>query len=176
MSQERRATVRDVAARAGVSPGTVSKALNGTDRIRCESRRNCREAVDPTAPLWMQARATAIRLSSTAQTGFVEKIDFLRFREVSASYTLPTTWANAFRAQRATVTVAARNLGIITDYTGIDPESALQGANAKFIARFNHIESRLREQGRELASATFDEMESLWEEAKRLERENPIPR
>ena len=100
-----------------------SYQLNGTDRIRCESRRNCREAVDPTAPLWMQARATAIRLSSTAQTGFVEKIDFLRFREVSASYTLPTTWANAFRAQRATVTVAARNLGIITDYTGMDPES-----------------------------------------------------
>lgn len=100
-----------------------SYQLNGTDRIRCESRRNCREAVDPTAPLWMQARATAIRTSSTAQTGFVEKIDFLRFREVSASYTLPTTWANAFRAQRATVTLAARNLGIITDYSGMDPES-----------------------------------------------------
>jgi hypothetical protein len=100
-----------------------SYQLNGTDRIRCESRRNCREAVDPTAPLWMQARATAIRMSSTAQTGFVEKIDFLRFREISASYTLPTTWANAFRAQRATVTLAARNLGVITDYSGMDPES-----------------------------------------------------
>ena len=33
VSQERRATVRDVAARAGVSPGTVSKALNGTGQI-----------------------------------------------------------------------------------------------------------------------------------------------
>ena len=67
----------------------------------------------------------------------------------------------------------AANIG---RFTGIDPESALQGANAKFIARFNHIESRLREQGREMADATLDEMESLWEEAKRLEREGPVPR
>lgn len=35
---EKRATVRDVAARAGVSPGTVSKALNGTGQISRETR------------------------------------------------------------------------------------------------------------------------------------------
>ncbi|MBM7787822.1 LacI family DNA-binding transcriptional regulator [Tenggerimyces flavus] len=35
---EKRATVRDVAARAGVSPGTVSKALNGTGQIARETR------------------------------------------------------------------------------------------------------------------------------------------
>ena len=34
----RRATVRDVAARAGVSPGTVSKALNGTGQISRATR------------------------------------------------------------------------------------------------------------------------------------------
>lgn len=34
----KRATVRDVAARAGVSPGTVSKALNGTGQISRETR------------------------------------------------------------------------------------------------------------------------------------------
>lgn len=33
----RRATIRDVAARAGVSPGTVSKALNGTGQISRET-------------------------------------------------------------------------------------------------------------------------------------------
>ena len=31
-------TVRDVAARAGVSPGTVSKALNGTGQLRAATR------------------------------------------------------------------------------------------------------------------------------------------
>lgn len=100
-----------------------SYQLNGTDRIRCESRRNCREALDRTAPLWMQARATAIRINSTYQTGFVEKIDFLRFREVSATYTVPDSWPKLVGAQRATITFAARNLGLITDYTGMDPET-----------------------------------------------------
>jgi LacI family transcriptional regulator len=40
MAQEprRRATVRDVAKRAGVAPGTVSKALNGTGQISRETR------------------------------------------------------------------------------------------------------------------------------------------
>ncbi|GAB3408051.1 LacI family DNA-binding transcriptional regulator [Flindersiella endophytica] len=37
-SSARRATVRDVAARAGVSPGTVSKALNGTGQISPATR------------------------------------------------------------------------------------------------------------------------------------------
>ncbi|WP_020579685.1 LacI family DNA-binding transcriptional regulator [Actinopolymorpha alba] len=37
-SSAKRATVRDVAARAGVSPGTVSKALNGTGQISRETR------------------------------------------------------------------------------------------------------------------------------------------
>lgn len=100
-----------------------SYQLNGTDRIRRESRRNCREANDRTAPLWMQARATAIRINSTYQTGFGEKIDFLRFREVSATYTVPDSWPKLVGAQRATITFAARNLGLVTDYTGMDPET-----------------------------------------------------
>jgi LacI family transcriptional regulator len=41
---ERRATVRDVAAAAGVSPGTVSKALNGTGQISAATRRRIEQA------------------------------------------------------------------------------------------------------------------------------------
>jgi TonB-linked SusC/RagA family outer membrane protein len=106
-----------------------SYQLNGTDRIRCESRRNCREALDPTAPLWMQARATAIRANSTYQTGFVEKIDFIRFREVSATYTVPESWPRLIGASRATITVAARNIGLITGYSGMDPETGYFSGN-----------------------------------------------
>jgi TonB-linked SusC/RagA family outer membrane protein len=100
-----------------------SYQLNGTDRIRCESRRNCREANDRTAPLSLQARATAIRINSTYQAGFVEKIDFLRFRELSATYTVPDSWPKLIGARGATITFAARNLGLATDYTGTDPEA-----------------------------------------------------
>ncbi|HEX9165619.1 MAG TPA: SusC/RagA family TonB-linked outer membrane protein, partial [Gemmatimonadales bacterium] len=75
-----------------------SYQLNGTDRIRCESRLNCRGTVDPTAPLWEQARAVAVRqTASRTQYGYMEKIDFLRFREVSATWTMPDRWANLVR-------------------------------------------------------------------------------
>ena len=53
----------------------------------------------------------------------------------------------------------------------IDPEQALRGANAKFERRFGHIESRLAAEGRTPQSAGLDDMEALWNEAKRLERE-----
>ncbi|GAB3837390.1 LacI family DNA-binding transcriptional regulator [Kribbella italica] len=46
MNSERRATVRDVAARAGVSPGTVSKALNGTGQISAATRDRIRAAAE----------------------------------------------------------------------------------------------------------------------------------
>jgi len=53
---------------------------------------------------------------------------------------------------------------------GVDPESALKGANRKFRRRFAHVESRLREGGRGPADASLDEMEALWQEAKAAER------
>jgi tetrapyrrole methylase family protein / MazG family protein len=49
----------------------------------------------------------------------------------------------------------------------VDPEQALRGTNRRFRERFGHVESRLKEQGRPLAEATLDEMEALWQEAKR---------
>jgi nucleoside triphosphate diphosphatase len=52
----------------------------------------------------------------------------------------------------------------------VDPESALRSANAKFERRFAHIENRLAEGGQTPASASLDEMERLWVEAKVQER------
>jgi len=50
----------------------------------------------------------------------------------------------------------------------IDAESALRGTNIKFKKRFGYIEDRAREKGRNLSSLSLDEMESLWQEAKKL--------
>ena len=51
----------------------------------------------------------------------------------------------------------------------LDPEAALRGANAKFVRRFGAIEDGLRAQGRRLEDASLDEMERLWQAAKRAE-------
>ncbi len=52
----------------------------------------------------------------------------------------------------------------------VDPESALRSANAKFERRFGHIEARLAAEGRAPEGASLEDMEALWNEAKRLER------
>lgn len=57
----------------------------------------------------------------------------------------------------------------------IDPEAALRRTNAKFEHRFRHVEKRLRETGRTLENATLEEMDRLWEEAKRAPSPAPVP-
>jgi tetrapyrrole methylase family protein/MazG family protein/ATP diphosphatase len=58
----------------------------------------------------------------------------------------------------------------LSRHAGVDPEQALRGANAKFERRFGHIERSLASRGVDPASATLDEMEALWNEAKALEK------
>jgi tetrapyrrole methylase family protein/MazG family protein len=50
----------------------------------------------------------------------------------------------------------------------IDAESALRETNTRFRKRFAHIEQSAREQGRPLSDLSLNEMESLWQEAKKL--------
>lgn len=55
-------------------------------------------------------------------------------------------------------------------HADIEPEAALEGTNAKFMRRFAHIEARLAAQERSLEGAGLEEMDALWNEAKRLEK------
>jgi len=48
----------------------------------------------------------------------------------------------------------------------IRPDNALEQTNLKFIRRFNYVEAKAKEQGRELKDMTLGEMEELWQEAK----------
>jgi XTP/dITP diphosphohydrolase len=50
---------------------------------------------------------------------------------------------------------------------GIDPEAALEKTNRKFIRRFNYLEKQTLEKGRSLHDMTLDEMNVIWEEAKK---------
>jgi nucleoside triphosphate diphosphatase len=56
-----------------------------------------------------------------------------------------------------------------------NPEMALRGANAKFERRFGYIERALAAQGRTLESATLQEMDALWDEAKGAEKPSVVP-
>jgi len=50
---------------------------------------------------------------------------------------------------------------------GIDPEAALEKTNRKFIKRFNYLEQETMVKGKSLHDMSLDEMNVIWEEAKK---------
>lgn len=50
---------------------------------------------------------------------------------------------------------------------GVDPENALERTNRKFIKRFNYLEQKVKDMGKNLKEMTLEEMDKIWEEAKR---------
>jgi XTP/dITP diphosphohydrolase len=52
---------------------------------------------------------------------------------------------------------------------GVDPETALERTNRKFIKRFKYLESKVREQGKSLKEMNLDEMNAVWEESKKFD-------
>jgi MazG family protein len=55
----------------------------------------------------------------------------------------------------------------IARHLHVEPEAALKLTNRKFRQRFKYIEDTLREQGKTFQDVSIDELESLWQEAKR---------
>lgn len=52
----------------------------------------------------------------------------------------------------------------------IDPETALEKTNKKFMKRFEYLETRTLKKGKKLERMTLEEMNNIWEEAKKLDR------
>ncbi|MCT7375388.1 nucleoside triphosphate pyrophosphohydrolase [Chelativorans salis] len=53
-------------------------------------------------------------------------------------------------------------------HMGLDPEAALRGTNEKFRHRFHAVERGLEADGKALGAASLEEMESLWQRAKKV--------
>lgn len=114
------------------------KHYNNTERIRCVSRQNCNGLMNPGASLEEQAMVVAT-LDHPARTldGFFQTADFVRWRELTATVTLPQELATRLRSRSASLNFAARNLHLWTKYRGLDPEidrlageTSTNGANA----------------------------------------------
>jgi tetrapyrrole methylase family protein / MazG family protein len=56
----------------------------------------------------------------------------------------------------------------LSRFMKIDPEDALQQSTKKFMKRFTHVEKSAHEMKRDLKDMTLEEMDKLWNEAKRL--------
>ena len=51
----------------------------------------------------------------------------------------------------------------------LNPDTALEKTNGKFRSRFGYVETKAKEQGRNIKDLTLSEMDALWNEAKTLE-------
>jgi len=99
--------------------------------FQCSSSpKACRDSQDPTAPLWMQARAVAVTTGSktngttfTTRAGYFSSSQFWKFRELSASMVLPNRVNNIIRSSYgSTLVFGLRNIHTWSSFTGVDPE------------------------------------------------------
>jgi hypothetical protein len=103
-----------------------NKLFNSTEQFRCGVG-NCKGRNDPTASLEEQAAAVA-NIKGT-QAGFMEDADFVKLRELSLTYDVPSRVSSKIGASTLSVTIAGRNLATWTKYTGLDPELSEAGQN-----------------------------------------------
>jgi TonB-linked SusC/RagA family outer membrane protein len=101
-----------------------NKWYNNTERIRCVSRQNCNGLMNPNASFEEQAMVVAtLNDSSHTLDGFFQPGAFVKWREASATLTLPEQLALRAHARTASLVLSARNLHTWTNYRGTDPES-----------------------------------------------------
>jgi len=55
-------------------------------------------------------------------------------------------------------------------FIGVNPEDALENTNRKFISRFQYMEDVLNFNGQKFDQLTLNQMDKLWEEAKKSEK------
>jgi ATP diphosphatase len=51
-------------------------------------------------------------------------------------------------------------------HLNVDPEQAIEQCNQKFLRRFKYIETQISQQGKTMQTASLDELDALWDEAK----------
>jgi TonB-linked SusC/RagA family outer membrane protein len=113
---------------------TGFKKWDHVARVRCSLNNICHENVAPTeyvstAPERLAAYQNADQMGAE----YIRDSKFLRLREVSASYIVPSRFIERFGASRATINLAARNLHTWSPWTGMDPEARfLSGARGGF--------------------------------------------
>ena len=107
---------------------TDFKKLDGNVRARCFAFTRCEEQYYPEK--FDPRRIAGIQSNNALPDYYISDSDYAKLREVSLAYTLPeisTRWA---RFNRATVTLAGRNLVTWTKYPGLEPEALFLGGSS----------------------------------------------
>jgi tetrapyrrole methylase family protein / MazG family protein len=165
--------------------GDSAEVLRNWEAIKAEEKRAAGKAagaaenvsildgVSAKAPALMEAHQISTKV---ARVGFdwknVEEIfeklheELDELREAISRHAETNDEADHARVREETgdllfvITNIARRLNV-------EPEAALKLSNRKFRKRFGYIEMKLHEQNRKFEETTLDELEELWQEAKK---------
>lgn len=101
----------------------VVRSNRRLDTLALSRRERLRRYGNPTAgqPAFLQKNGRTTTVDEV-RDAFLQPGDFIRFRELSATYTLPRKLLTFGRVSAATVGLALQNIGLWTDYEGPDPE------------------------------------------------------
>jgi MazG family protein len=152
---------------AGVD--SAEKVLAQWERIKADEKPRSQRALDGVTP-GLPALLHAQKLGSkAAKVGFdwpswegsAAKIEeeLAEIREAARGTDVEAQHHEIGDLLFATVNLARK--------LGIDAEIALRDASARFVARFEHIEDHLGVSGRHPSQASLEELDALWEQAKR---------
>jgi hypothetical protein len=89
-----------------------------------------------------QAKCVAARSATpyTTTYGYIEKGNFVRWRELSAVFALPPRYARAIHSQRANLALGGRNLAVwAKTFKGQDPEANYQSGNGSGLGSNNQL-------------------------------------
>ena len=139
-------------------------------REKGEERKSVLEGVPPHMPALLRAhqlQARAARVGFDWEHEHVDQV-FAKVQEEMAEF------EEAFRAgdregmesELGDLLFALVNIGRFIE---VNPEDALRKSISRFISRFRHIEEEIAKQGVEWENVSLEEMEGLWQEAKKLE-------
>jgi len=133
-----------------------------------EERKSALSGVPPHLPSLMKAQKIT---EKAARVGFDwEHADQVFAKVIEELHELEETMVDRdqerMEAELGDLLFAIVNLG---RFLSVDPEEALRKTIARFTKRFNYVEDTLHIQGGNLKDATVEEMDRLWNEAKKKE-------
>jgi tetrapyrrole methylase family protein/MazG family protein len=142
----------------------IKKTEKGTER------KSALSGIPPHMPALMKAHKIT---EKAARVGFDwEHVDQVFAKVLEELHELEETMVSGdqvrMEAELGDLLFAIVNLG---RFLAVDPEQALGKTIGRFTRRFGHIEDTLHAAGRQLNEASLEEMDLLWEEAKKKEYE-----
>ena len=151
------------------SAATAGDVLKRWNELKAEERgpqtqQGLLESVPRTIPALMEAYQLSSRAS---QAGF----DWQRFEELLEKLDEEVRELEQARRGAGSIEDEAGDLLFmvvnIARFLKLDPEMALRKTNGKFRQRFAEVERGIRERGKSLEQAGIEEMEELWQQAKK---------